>query len=336
MENSNPGEHRIDDEDRRTRGELLLPPVDRVRDVAVDPDEASVRTTAGTDQYAVVDLAGTSEAAEAPELSPDQTEGSELSVGPDEEIQDPDLSAIEYVDRVAELAASDPAAAGDRIGDLIVLATEGDGELRHAASETIEWIGSRRRSELLVWADDFAALADDTHFDLAFVGLRSLAQLAPENEAAAAKGLDAALGRLDVERIDVRTASLALVAEIGPEHADRVAPADRSIAGALDADAPRVRTAAAIAAGKLLAADPHRFPRTIDRLSNSLDDSDETARAYAHVALVNFALEQPTAVPDKPAAIEALEATSDEELGLTCGTVDRAIAELAKALAGLY
>lgn len=314
MVDPNPGDDGTDGVSTEARGAgLLVPPVDRVHDVDVDPDRAGFRTTAGSDAYV------SSTAAES-----DRIDDLETSI-----------SAMEYVDRVAELALEDVEAAGDRIGDLLVFVTDGDEQVRSAASETIEWIGHRDRSELLVWADDFAELADDPQYDRSFVGLRSLAQLAPENERAAAKGLTAALSRLGVERIDVRTAAISLVAEAGPERIDRVAPADRSIADALDADSPRVRTVAAIAAGKLLAADPHRFPRTIDRLAGSLDDTDETARAYAHVALVNFAIEQPDTVPDKPAAIEALEATSDEELGLTCGTVDRAIASLAKSVAGI-
>ncbi|MGM0606304.1 MAG: adaptin [Halobacteriota archaeon] len=245
-----------------------------------------------------------------------------------------ELSPEEYVDRVHALAYVDPIAAGDRIGDLLVLLESASSPLVESISDTLEWIGYRRPREFVVWADGFAALADASDPDRAFIGIRSLAQLAPVNDTAAAKGLVSAIGRLDVDHTDLRTAALSLVAEVGPDHVEQLSTADRSIANALTDPHPRIRTAAAIAAGALLGANPQRFPQTSMRLFAVLDDDHDTVRTYTHIALANFAIEQPAAIPHKEAVVRRLEAVSDEELGLREGSIAEAIAAVTKVQAG--
>lgn len=295
--------------DRTDGGDSDAPSLDRVRGLAVDPSSASVRTTAsGRD-----DGAGT-----------DGTGGTDGTTETDRASDDESLSPTEYVVRVHELVYEDPVAAGDRVGDLLVLAEEDDPELRETAGETLAWLGERRPREFEVWADDLAAFAERSDPDLAFLGLRALAQLAPYHESAAMKGLQAAIRRIDAGREDLRAAALALVAEVGAERAHEIGDADRPIAASMAAESARVRTAAAIAAGNLLAAAPQRFPRTAMALLDALEDPDDGVRAFAHVALISFATEHPSVVPEKETAIAALEEVTDDELGLRDGAVAEA------------
>lgn len=264
----------------------------------------------------------------------DQDDSSGGSVRTDRTPPGESLSPREYVVRVHELVYEDPSAAGNRVGDLLVLAEEGDSRLRETIAETLAWLGERRGREFDVWADDLAAFGEKPDPDLAFLGLRALAQLAPHHEPAARKGLDAAVRRLDADHEGLRAAALALVAEVGADRADEIGDADRAIAASMNVESPRVRTAAAIAAGTLLAAAPQQFPRTSMRLLEALEDPDDEVRTFAHVALIAFATERPAVVPEKEAAIDALDAVTDEELGLRDGAVADAQNALLRELAG--
>ncbi len=309
--NPNPSNHDESSQEGPARdaghSSVLLPSIDAVIDVQPDTDPSAYRST-------------------------DAATGA--SRGADHErTGDPEpLSAVEYVNKIYDLVFTDVSAAGDRIGDLLVLLESGsiDQSLHRRAAEAIEWIGIRRPRELVVWSEGFRTIARSDDPELAFVGLRSLAQLAAVNERAAAKGIDPALSRLDSTDPDVRVSALSLLAEVGPRDTERVSHGDRSIARATRASDPRVRTAAAIAAGNLLGADPQRFPQTSMRLFDLLGDSNEGVTTYGHIALVHFASEHPDVVPNKTTAIDHLETVSDDELGLQPGSVAEAVAAVAK------
>ncbi|MDR5673021.1 HEAT repeats containing protein [Halalkaliarchaeum sp. AArc-CO] len=305
--------------DRTDGGAPTHPSFDQVQGLVVDPDDVPVRTTAdgaagdsATDRYRTDD------------------DGIRTESGSEET----SLSPREYAVRVHELVYRDPTAAGDRVGDLLVLASEGDPDVREMAGETLAWLGERRPREFEVWADDLAAFADRREPELSYLGIRALAQLGSCHEDAAAKGLEPAIRRLGSDHEDLRAASLALVAEVGHVKADAIGDADRPIAAAMEAASERIRTGAAIAAGNLLAATPQRFPRTSMALVDTLSDPDDGVRTYAHVALVAFAREHPSVVPDKETALSALEATDDAELGLKDGAVAEAENALLRELAG--
>lgn len=311
--NPNPSNH--DEESRNglgrdsNRSSVLLPSIDAVTDVQPDADPSVYRS-----------------AEAATSVSPSADHGA---------ADDPEpLSAAEYINKVHDLVFTDVSAAGDRIGDLLVLLESESGSvdqsLHRRAAETIEWIGIRRPREFVVWSEGFRTIARSDDPELAFVGLRSLAQLAAVHERAAAKGIDPALARLDSTDPDIRVSALSLLAEVGHRDTERVSHGDRSIARATRASDPRVRTAAAIAAGNLLGANPQRFPQTARRLFDLLGDSDEGVSTYGHIALVHFASEHPDVVPNKPAAIDHLETVSDDELGLKPGSVATAVAAVAK------
>lgn len=328
----------------RTDGEASNhPSFDQVQGLVVDPDAVPVRTTAGgTDGDSASDRYRTGEEERTTDgnQTTDESGRTDESGTGDEGIrteftsEKASLSPTEYVVRVHELVYQDPAAAGDRVGDLLVLASEGDTDVREMAGETLAWLGERRPREFEVWADDLAAFAERQDPELAFLGIRALAQLAPYHEDAAAKGVKQAVRRLGSDHEDLRAASLALVAEVGPGKADAIGDADRAMVASMRADSARIRTGAAIAAGNLLAAAPQRFPRTSMALADVLSDPDDDVRTYAHVALVAFAREHPSVVPEKEAALSALEATDDADLGLTDGAVAEAENALLRELVG--
>ena len=317
--------------DRTDGGTPGHPSLDQVQGLVVDPDAVPVRTTAGgtggdstSDRYRTDDGQQTT----------DRNRTGDEELRTESPSRGASLSPTEYVVRVHELVYQDPAAAGDRVGDLLVLASEGDDDVRKMAGETLAWLGERRPREFEVWADDLAAFADQQDPELAFFGIRALAQLGSDHEDAAAKGLKQAVRRLGSDHEDLRAASLALVAEVGPARADAIGDADRPIAAAMEADAERIRTGAAIAAGNLLAATPQRFPRTSMALLDLLSDPTAVVRTYAHVSLVAFAREHPSVVPEKEAALSALEEATDAELGLKDGAVAQAENALLRELAG--
>lgn len=307
--NPGPSNHETRDHNRPGHGTgqspVFVPSIDAVTDVQPDTDPSVYRSS--------------------------ETDSSSLDHA---NVADPEpLSAAEYVGQVYDLVFTDVSAAGDRIGDLLVLldCDSTDRSLHRRATDAIEWIGIRRPREFVVWSDGFRTIAQSEDPELAFVGLRSLAQLATVNERAAAKGIGPALSRLDSPDPDVRISALSLLAEVGTRDTERVSHGDRSIARATGAGDPRVRTAAAIAAGNLLGEDPQRFPQTAMRLFDLLEDADEAVTTYGHIALVHFATEHPDVVPDKPVAIEHLETVSDDELGIQSGSVAEAVAAVATA-----
>lgn len=243
----------------------------------------------------------------------------------------PDPSAADpatFVEAVADELERDPVSAIDRVGGLLAVAREHDGPVRVTAGEALDAIGRRQPDAFDVWAADLAAAARSADDELAFFGLRALAQLAAVDPNAASRGLDAALDNLGAPDADLRQAALAVLAEVGPRDPDDVRRADRPLATALTAEAPSVRTAAAIAAGRLLGSAPNGFPRTATALLDALDDEDEAVRTYAHVALANFATEHPDNVPEKARALSALAGVTDDELGLRRGTLGEAMAAL--------
>lgn len=240
----------------------------------------------------------------------------------------PEQSPEEYVESVGDRLENDDPAAADAVGDLLEIARDNRDGLRVAAGEALDAIGRADPTGLEVWSDDLAAAASSTDDEVAFFGLRGLAQLAAETPRAASKGIEAALGNLEAPTADLRQAALSVVAEVGPDDPDAVRRADRPLARALHDGDPAVRTAAAIAAGRLLGEDPAPFPRAATALLDSVDDEDDRVREFALLALANFAREHPSNVPQKPRAITALSGVSDEELGLRRGATGEAVSAL--------
>ncbi|MFB6219627.1 MAG: adaptin [Halobacteriaceae archaeon] len=253
------------------------------------------------------------------------TEGPPITVDSWDEAPEADTPE-EYAREVAALAAEDPVAAGDRVGDLLDIARDHEGA-RDDVREALDVVGWRRPEEFEVWADSLAEAAGSPDDGLATIGMAALADLAATTPRAAAKGIDAALGRLAARSAELRRAALSVVAEVGPEDPDAVAGADRGVAAAIEDPDPAVRQAGVVAAGRLLASTPGTFPRTANALLGALDD-DATVREYALVAAANFARTNPANVPEKRRVMAALAAADDDELGLRRGATDEAVSEL--------
>lgn len=239
-----------------------------------------------------------------------------------------DRSPEAFVAAVADRLEEAPDAAGDAVGHLLTIAADHEGPPRVAAGEALDAIGRRRPSAFEVWSETLATAARDADEEVAFFATRSLAQLAAVSPGTASKGRPAALENLATPSPDLRQAALSVLAEVGPTDPDEVQRADRPLAAALVADHGGVRTAAAIAAGRLLAAAPSRFPRTANALVDAVDDDDEDVRQYALLALANFADEHPSNVPRKRKVIEALASADDDTLGLRRGATAEALASL--------
>lgn len=257
------------------------------------------------------------------------TGGRRTAVGAsDERPPAADLTPAERVERVATLIERDSAQTSQVVGELLTIVTEHQGAPRVAAGEALDAIGRQDPRAFEVWTDALAAVATDADDEVAFFGLRALAQLAAVRPQAATKGRAAALQNLSAPSADLRRAALSIVAEIGPDDPVAVQRADRPLSAALDDDDAGVRTGAAIAAGRLLASSPSRFPRTATTLIDALDDEDDAVRKYAHLALANFANEHPSNVPRKERAIEALANVSDDDLDLRRGAIGEALTAL--------
>ena len=239
-----------------------------------------------------------------------------------------DPTSLERVTSIAETALRDPVSAGDRIGDLLVLAREHEGEVRETAGEVLNLLGLLRPAEFAVWRDDLASIARSSDDRIAFYALRALAQLAGDDARAASSALDVAFDHVEAPRTEMRQAALSIVAEVGGERPDLVRRADRHVMAALVDPDPGVRLAGAITAGKLLGAAPGTFPRTATVLLEALDDDCDAVWEYAHVALVHFAREHPEQVPEKKRAIERLGSISDEDLGVREGATKDALTRL--------
>lgn len=239
-----------------------------------------------------------------------------------------DETPVEFVDRVGDLLETDPNAAADAVGDLLAIARDHDGATRVAVGEALDAIGRRQPGAFEVWADAVADAARSGDEEVAFFGLRALAQLASTNPRAAGKGLEPALSNLGSTSSNLRQAALSVVAEVGPNEPEAVKRADRPLAEALRDGDEAVRTAAAIAAGRLLAAAPNAFPRAATALLDAVEDEEGRPREYAHVALANFAREHPDNVPQKERALAALASVSDDELGLRRGALGEAMSAL--------
>ena len=241
---------------------------------------------------------------------------------------EPDADPVEFVDRVADALEDDPDAAADAVGGLLTVTREETGATRVAAGEALDAIGRRQPSAFEVWSEPIAAAARSGDEEVAFFGMRALAQLAGANPRAAAKGLDAALSNLRAPSPDLRQAALSVVAEVGPDDPDAVKRADRPLAESLRDEDENVRTAAAIAAGRLLAEAPNALPRTATALLDALDDEGPRVREFAHVALANYARQHPENVPQKARALTALAGVTDDELGLRRGALGEAMSAL--------
>ena len=188
-----------------------------------------------------------------------------------------ELDPVEFVDRVGEFLDDDPDAAADAVGDLLAIARGEAGAARVAAGEALDAIGRRQPSAFEVWSDPIVAAARRGDEDVAFFGLRALAQLAGANQRAARKGLDAALENLGSASPDIRQAAISVLAEVGPGEPDAVKRADRPLAESLRDGDENVRTVAAIAAGRRLGAAPNNFPRTATALVNQEVEGDAAA-----------------------------------------------------------
>jgi len=290
-------------------------------DEAAAPTDDGVGASSGSGRVADADPEDRAEDEGRPSIEVDGIDVEGPSVDPRE-------APMEYVESVTELAVVDVVAAGDRVGDLLTVAREFDGDVRTAAGEALNLVGLLRPVEFDVWVEDVRAAAEADDEELAFLGLRALAQLAGERPQAAAAGLDVALGNLTAPRPDLRKAALSIVAEVGAVAPERVRRADRDVVEALGAPAAEVRLAGAIAAAKLLGADPAAFPRTASALFDALDDDDPGVREYAHTGLVHFALEHPEQVPEKRRAISVLADVTDADVGLREGATKEALTSL--------
>lgn len=234
----------------------------------------------------------------------------------------------DYVADVRDLIATDPTAAGDHVGALLTIVQDHPDPLREQAGEALNAIGLLRPSEFEVWAVDLVDAAESPDEEIAFIGLRALAQLAATHPPAAAKGLDAAFQYLDAADTATRQAALSIVAEVGADDPEAVRSADRHIAAALRDDHAPIRQAGAMAAGRLLSVNPSAFPRTAPALIEVLSDDNTEVREYAHVALAAFAKAHPTNVPDPDRAVQALLEIRDKDIGLREGATDEAAQEL--------
>jgi hypothetical protein len=236
-------------------------------------------------------------------------------------------SPAAYAEELLDLAVEDPVAAGDHVGDLVALAEAHD-DAREPAGRALDVLGWRRPGEFEVWTDALTTLADAAEADLATMGMGALADLAAETPRAVAGAADVAVRALTAESPRLRQAALAVVAEVGGGSPDSVRGADRHVAAAIDDAVPEVRLAAAIAAGRLLPADPTAFPRTAVALLEATEDDHARVREYATVSLANFAREQPERVPDADRAATVLATRSDAELGLRRGATGEAVSAL--------
>lgn len=239
---------------------------------------------------------------------------------------DPAEDRQAYLVEVAKASVSDPSAAGDEVGTLLGLLREYDGEVAEDVDVILDQLGESRPREFEVWSRDLAELADEPDPDAAFVGVRSLAQLAPVHPSAAAEGIDPALAAANSDHVERRRAGLAVVAEVGADDPEAVRGADPAVSDALRAETTAARVTGAVAAGKLLAADPTAFPRTANALPERLDDDAERVVQYTLVALANVAHERPAHLPARDRVLPALARTSDRELGLREGATGDAVA----------
>lgn len=239
-----------------------------------------------------------------------------------------ELDPVEFVDRVGGFLEDDPDAAADAVGDLLAVARDNGGAPRVAAGEALDAIGRRQPSAFEVWTEPIATAARSGDEEVAFFGLRALAQLGATNPRAARTGLDAALDNLRSTSPDISRAALSVLAEVGPEDPGAVKRADRPLAESLRDGDESVRTAAAIAAGRLLGAAPNAFPRTATALLDAVEDEAGRPREFAYVALANYAREHPDNVPQKGRALSALASVTDDELGLRRGAIGEAMTAL--------
>lgn len=244
-------------------------------------------------------------------------EGSDESVEPEA-----------FVDSVVETALEDPVAAGDAVGDLLTVVRDCEEDARTAAEEALDLLGFLRPVEFEVWVDDLVAFASADRDRLAFVGLRSLAQLSAVRPTVAKKGLDAAVRRLETPHVPTRRAALAVVGEVGETFPAAVTGTDRQVMHAMRDSDPAVRLAGVMTAGKLLGARPSGFPRTVTALPEVLEDDDDDVWEYAHVALVHFVREHPSQVPEKRHVVGRLATVSDAELGVREGSTKDAMRKL--------
>ena len=235
---------------------------------------------------------------------------------------------LEYLRDLTELALIDPVAAGDHVGDLLVLSRHDAAAVRESAGEALDLVGQLRPVEFEVWAADLVSLAGVADDGRAFLGLRALAQLAGANPRAAACGLDVAFSHVGAPDTDLRRAALVIVAEVGGADPDLVRRADRHVVTALVDPCAEIRLTGAIAAGKLLGAAPGRFPRSATALFDALDDPVDEVWEFAHVALVHFACEHPAQVPNKGRAIETLARVSDADIGVREGATKEALSSV--------
>lgn len=237
-------------------------------------------------------------------------------------------SPDDYVESVRDLLTTDQTAAGDHVGALLALARDNDDPIRTKAGEALNTIGLLRPTEFEVWTTELVSAAESSETEIAFLGLRALAQLAATHPPAAAAGLDAAFDHLDVPDTPTRQAALSIIAEVGADDPDAVRRADRHIAAALRDSQPPIRLAGAITAGRVLTADPTGFPRTAPALLETITDDDPDVREYAITALAAFAKAHPENVPDPNKAVSALVDASDAALGLREGATDEAATAL--------
>lgn len=283
-------------------------------------EETGGRTTE-PDEDAAVSMDGTWRPEDAPEMLPARDEAGTL--GP-----------LGYATAVRNAAALDAAAAADHADRLIGIVRETDGDARAVAGEALDLIGRHSPTSLAVWTDDLVALATDADPGAAGVGFRALAHLADAAPEAAAAGADAAVDATTAADPRRRQPALRLVAAIAESAPERVAGADRGVAGAMAATAADVRSAGALCAGTLLAVAPGTFPRTASALVDRLDDDEPDVRAHVLIALVRFARAHPAQVPEKRAAIEALGAACDADLGLVEGASKDALTSLLEVVHG--
>lgn len=229
-------------------------------------------------------------------------------------------------------ADSHPPDAVDALPELLALVIEQDDQAREDAIEALHRIGRQTPESLLQWIDDLAELAVSPKDDVAFAGLRALAQAAGHDHEAVEPVVEQVTRSLGDEHTGCRSAALAVMAELATDAPSLVYDEIDHVLDALEHDDPTVRSAGVMAAGKAVLNDPSGADRLLGGIRGRLDDPDPRVRERAHWAFIAIVDEHPGIVDNPAADIEYLATVNDADLGLIEGTVGDAIAGLAARL----
>ncbi len=240
----------------------------------------------------------------------------------------PETRARDLRDR----ADSHPPDAVEALPELLTLVIEQDDQAREDAIEALDRIGRQTPDSLVQWIDDLAELAVSPKDDVAFAGLRALAQAAGHDPGAVEPVVEQVTRSLGDDHAGCRAAALAVMAELAEEAPSLVYDEIDHVLDAMDHGDPIVRSAGLMAAGKAVVADPTGADRLIEGIRDRLADPEARVRERAHWAFIAIVDEHPEVVDDPAAVIEHLATVNDAALGLVEGTVGDAIAGLAARL----